>query len=376
MASKKKLSEKADKRYRAKVTIGHDPDGKPIVKYASGRTKKELEEAKEELIKRHVTGTPGRQKDILFGQYALEWFDVHKKPTIGFSARSSYATALNRHILPILGERQLKAITANDLQSLLNDKAGLARSTVGNIYSIIVNVFRTAYAQGLIERNPSVALTKHNRESDTRRALTEAETAAILRVAETHPKGLLISLLYYTGMRLGEACGLMWDDVDFKKRLIRIRRDVDFKEGKLGEVKTKFSIRDIPMPDELYNLLLPLRGLGNAFVFPAQGGTFWKNSSVQRLWLELMAEAYTIDNTIERRIDKSTGQPMPVSAVTAHYLRHNYASVLYHAGVDVMSAQKYLGHAKPQTTLNIYTHISEENMHKDAEKARAAFAKK
>lgn len=58
------------------------------------------------------------------------------------------------------------------------------------------------------------------------------------------------------------------------------------------------------------------------------------------------------------------------SILTPHYFRHNYASILYRSGVDVLSAQLYLGHTDPATTMRIYTHLAEEMELKDAEKVR------
>ena len=170
-------------------------------------------------------------------------------------------------------------------------------------------------------------------------------------------------------MRLGEACGLQWHDVDFKSRTISVRRDVDFKAGCIGDVKTKYSIRDIPMPPKLFEALFPLRGLGGAFVLPAPGGEHWRNTPLSRAWLELMAAVYAEDDSIESR-ETEEGR---ASVLTAHYFRHNYATVLYYAGVDVLTAQRYLGHANAQTTIDIYTHLNEEKAHKDADKLRNYF---
>ena len=64
MAQKKKLSEKVDKRRRAKVVVGHDSDGKPIIKYVSGHTKRELNAAKEELLRTYMGGTKLSMKHI------------------------------------------------------------------------------------------------------------------------------------------------------------------------------------------------------------------------------------------------------------------------------------------------------------------------
>lgn len=363
MADKKKMSDKTDKRYRAKVTVGHDVNGDPIVKWVSGKTKRELEEAKREIKRTYIEGIEV-QRGITFGKFAREWYAIHKEPGLSYSSRQTYSTVFNNHLMPEFEDRQMRAISANDLQAFMNARAGSCRSTIGTIHSCLQNIFKLAYSQGIIDRDPSVALKKPAAEQASRRALTDAEKAAVLGVGRTHPDGLLILMLYYTGLRLGEAVGLRWEDIDFKTRMLSVKRDVDLKAGCIGEVKTKHSLRDVPIPDELFDALLARRGIG--YVFPTGGGHY-KNASLNRLWLQLMKAVHDVDPSVETRSDGKT------SILTAHYFRHNYASFLYEAGVDVLTAQRYLGHSKAQTTLDIYTHLSAGKQEKEAEKVRAAF---
>lgn len=360
----------AKKRRRAKVIVGKDAEGKSIIKYASGKTKKELEENKAELLKKYVLGDEAIQRDILFEVYAREWYETYKKPNISFSSRQSYATIMNVHLFPTLAGRQLRAITANDLQELMNAKAGCCVAIIGYAHSILTNIFQSAYARGLIDRDPTVGLKKPPAVKKTKRALTDDEVAAALRVGHEDPNGLLILLLYYTGARLGEACGFQWQDVDFKKKMISVRRDIDFKTGEVGTVKTKHSIRDIPLPEDLIAALLPIRGVGNAFILTGADGNHWRNSQLNRMWKSLMAKMHEIDPSIESR-----GEP-PASVLTAHYFRHNYASILYNADVDILSAQRFLGHSSVKTTLEIYSHLSAEKEDMNADKARDAFVQK
>lgn len=363
------MAGKKSKRYRAKITIGHDADGRAITKYISGKTKKELEEAKAEALRYYVLGDAATKKDITFDAFAREWYETYKRPNLSLSSRQSYAAIFNVHLFPVLGGRQLRAITATELQALMNSSAGACAAIVGYMHSILTNIYRSAYARGLVDRDPTVGLKKPAAEKKSKRALTEAETEAVFRVCRYHPLGLLVLTLYYTGARLGEACALQWQDIDFKRRIIAIRRDVDFKASAIGTVKTKYSIRDIPMPDALADLLSPHRGVGSGFVFPDPSGKFWKLSSLMREWHDFMIEVYKTDSNIEFRLHK--GQPE--SILTAHYFRHNYASVLYDADVDILSAQKFLGHASAKTTLEIYSHLSEAKEDANAGKARDAF---
>ena len=358
------MAKQSDGRYRAKVTVGR-ADGKSIVKYVSGRTKKELEAAKEAVKQEYITGrsTP---ENAVFGAYAVQWYEIYKKPNIGASAQSSYKTALNLHILPVLGNKRLTAISTMDLQELINSKADTCATIIENVFHILESVFKQAYSEGIIQRDITVGLIKPSKEKSSRRALTEAEEEAAKKLMQEE-NGLLVALLYYTGMRLGEALGLQWECIDFKKKVIHVRQQVNLRKGTIAPPKTKESIRDIPLPDELAEMLV--RGSPQAFVFPAPDGTYYRNSSSNRLWRSLMGRMAELEPDIETREDGS-------SILTPHYFRHNYASILYNAGVDVFSAQKFLGHANVKVTLEIYSHLSKEKEDASAGAVIDAFKKR
>ena len=379
MAGKKKLSEKADRRYRAKVTVGHKPDGTPICKYVSGSTRKELSAAVEELRRAYLYGVIEERKDTLFGQYAAQWYEVYKRPNISISSRKTYANILNNVIFPVLADRQIRAITAEDLQSILNANANRCASDLGYISSILKNIFTLACSQGIIDRDPAAAIKKPSAKKESRRALTEAETRAAIKVMDTHPQGFFLALLYYTGLRRGEAVGLQWQDIDLKHMTLHVRRDYDFKAKAMGDVKTPSSIRSIPIPEELVRRLIPRRGVGEALVFPDPKGKPWNNGSLYYLWQDLMAAMAQEEPSIETkevvlRHHGTRSAPVPISILTPHYFRHNYASRLYAAGVDVLAAQRIMGHANSRTTIEIYTHLSELAMEDSATAIRKAFA--
>lgn len=367
MTQRKKLSEKADKRRRAKVVVGHDRDGEPIVKYASGRTKAELEANKDELRRTYIGGEK-IQRDVTFGEYAQLWFETYKKGRLSAGTDGNYNTALNIHLLPAFADRRLQAITAADLQRFMNSKSGLGKSSIGYLNTIIQHVFARAASEGIIDRNPAAGLSKPKTELSARRALTDNEISTTLAVGGTHPKGLLLLLLYYTGLRKGEAAGLRWSDVDFQNGMISVERDYDFKTDNIGLPKTKASIRTIPMPVELQAALKAVRGIGDAYIFQwLYTGRVAPIEEYSQAWDSLSAALIDYDKKIESRKGRSI--------LTAHYYRHNYASILYNAGVDVLTAQRWLGHANVNTTLSIYAHLSKEKEMKNVDKLAGIFEK-
>ena len=101
----------ASGKYRGRVQIGVDKDGKPINKYVSASTLRELETKKEYIRKHYIDGQPLRE-DMPFYQYAEEWYKIKKEPFISDSSRSAYRTCFNKHILPAFGLRHLRAVSS------------------------------------------------------------------------------------------------------------------------------------------------------------------------------------------------------------------------------------------------------------------------
>lgn len=178
-----------------------------------------------------------------------------------------------------------------------------------------------------------------------------------LHVGNTHEHGLLLLVLYYTGVRRGEALGLQWRDIDFKNRTVHIQRDIDFIDnGAVGDLKSKAANSVIPILNELCRALNAVRGIGESFVFTAPvTGKQLSLSTYRRRWTQLMTAMWECDNSIESVPIKAKEKRR--SILKAHHFRHNYASILYDAGIDVLSAMKWLGHNDVKTTLAIYSHL-------------------
>ena len=366
----------AEKRYKAKITVGHDIHGDPIYKYATASTKKELEAKKQELKRRYI-GAPLLGRDETFEEACVNWYLAYKKPQLSASSTRNYECVLHKYFKGAFQYRKLHTITAKDLQAFLNGFAGKGNSTLTYIKTIITGTFRAAYADGIIDRDPTVMLKMPSTKSNSRRELTEEETKAVLTVIDTNPEGLLLALLYYTGCRVGEVLGLQWQDVDFKKKVIAIRRDVDYVTNSVGELKTQGSNRVIPLVPELECLLMPLRAAKNDFVLQGEKtGGYLPQKTYTRRWKRLMIALAEAEPEIETKTVSYNKEKVEMSILTAHYFRHNFATVLYDAGVDVMDAARILGHARVSTTMEIYTHLSKKKQAENDEKVRNIFSRR
>ena len=260
--------------YRTKVKIGVGPDGKDILKWVSGRTKKELEDAKREVIERYIGGT-GLREDRLFGEYASEWYHVRKEPFVKASMRNNYRTMLNKHLFPMYGERMLHAITAADLQQFINGFAGQSKSQITSAISTVQGIFDAAVEDRIIDKSPAEHLKRPiAAPPEEKRALTEDERERVLKCISVHKYGAYLAVMYYTGMRPGEVRGLQWGDFDWDNGLVHVQRDIDYvaRGASVGELKTKNADRYIPIVDELRTVLYPTREMPDAFVFPGKNG--------------------------------------------------------------------------------------------------------
>jgi integrase len=171
--------------------------------------------------------------------------------------------------------------------------------------------------------------------------------------------GLPAMLMLYCGLRRGEIIALTWGDINIKERQIFVSKSATFNKNasSLKEPKSKAGKRIVPIPD----IVLPClqeNAKRPLLVCPSQSGMLMTHAAFKRAW-----ESYLHFLNIKaggRDASRSHPKVQFIANITPHMLRHTYATMLYDAGVDVKSAQKFLGHAEVTTTLQIYTHLSEE----------------
>lgn len=366
--------------YRSKVKIGVGPDDKPINKWIQGRTRAELEQARQAVKAKYITGT-ALADDRFFGDYASEWFRIRKEPFVSASTRESYRTALNKHLFPVLGDRMLRAISALDLQELINQYAGKSKSTITSIIATLRGVYRSALADRLVSVDPTEHLIRPTaKPAAVKPALTYEQRQALAKVCATHPDGHYLALLYYLGCRPGEARGLMWQDVDWDAGMIHIARDIDYKAGGgPGALKNSSSDRYVPMPLPLCAILQPLRNFPDTYIAHAPSGADkpLSKSSADRLWVRLMDAAGMVTAAPDDgKFEKYDIRHRQRALITPHTLRHNYITMCWENGLDPYETMKLVGHASISTTMNIYTHMSEAQMAKTAAKVNHMFIPK
>lgn len=369
MAAPSKYKRRPDGLYQRSITTGRKPDGRPIRKTIYAKTIKELDTRAAEYERQLRHGTLSSNEKITFGELALLWIET-SKPLIGERMKARYLGIIKKHF------EELKAIRVKDLkphhlQSIINRliEKEYAGKTIREIKQTAVQILALAMDNDIVYRNVFERVTVPELDAQDRRALTQKEQELVVNTWQGHRMGLPALLMMYCGLRRGELIALTWRDVNVKAKTITVNKAAFYtgNQPQLKAPKSKAGERTIPIPDKLLPMLSG-RHAASMMVCPSVQGKMMSGEAFRRAWesywRHLNLQAGGSDK--KRGKNDANGKPTWIPAVhaidniTPHMLRHTYATMLYNAGVDVKSAQKFLGHADLNVTLKIYTHLSEE----------------
>ena len=278
-----------------------------------------------------------------------------------------YLKQLYRYI----GDKPIKSIKPYDIDAILDELTEKNPNTqrptsyqyLVDIRSTASNVFETAIDYEILYKNPARGreISKYA-PKNARRALTFIEQRLIICTPHRARIGALIMML--AGLRRGELIPLTWDDIDLENLVIRVTKSVEQKGGNRFVIKTgtkngKWG-RNVSIP---IDLAVEIDGAKKSaisqYVCCKCKGDMHTPTSWRQMWNNYINTIIKINPCA-----KKTG----INEVTAHYLRHTYATLLYTSGVDVITASKLMGHSNIKTTLSIYTHLDEIMVNKSVDK--------
>ena len=246
-----------------------------------------------------------------------------------------------------------------------------AHSTVVKAYTILNSLFKMAYLADAIPRNPMDKVARPKpRKGEAKpkepEAYTAQEVGEILASLENEPLKwqTFIRLLIDTGVRRGEACGLQWQDIDFKQSTATIRRNLCYtpKKGVYIDTPKSDKSRVVDLGPDTLVLLRQLRTdqasrAMSAFVFTQEGSPEPMHPTSPTHYFRQFSRRYGIQD------------------FHPHKLRHTFASVAITAGADVASVSEALGHSDKAVTLRMYTHADAESRRRASQIFRDAIKK-
>ena len=241
---------------------------------------------------------------------------------------------LDRHLLPALGARRMASITVDDVAELLHRLRGKGCSakTSASTLATLESVMRFARRRGWIVADPVERLERDERprpERRRQRVLGRAEIERLLAVCSPRDR-LMVATVLYTGLRISEMLGLVWDDVDFDTGVIHVRAQLSRAHrgapARRVPPKTTASVRDIPLVVQLARLLAAHKqaspfARGEDWVFATARRTPYGHRNVSRRCLGRAAQLAGLNDD---------GWP----PLRFHDLRHTFASHLSSTSVS------------------------------------------
>lgn len=384
LAMPKSNARRADGLLKSKIYLGN---GK--YKYVYARTQKELSKKVDEVKTRLGKGLDVSAEHDTFGNWAERWLKL-KQGKISDARFKSYQYRVKK--LESIENIPITKITVADIQEIIDARCeqGDALKTLKEYKSVVSQIFEYAIVNRVIDFNPTKGIEMPNAdEAEPRRALTDEEISWINADTE-HRAHIAAMIMLYAGLRRGELLALTWNDIDIKNRTINVCKAVEMVDGApvvKPRTKTKAGMRKVRIPTLLADYLIKQRAKASSLlVCPNSNGSLMSGDSWRKLWDSYLKELNfrfgNFDNLIVQ--DPKTGKiqqfkkpasiyapvkiPMVIPHITAHWLRHTFITMMYKAGVDIMTASKQAGHADINTTLQIYTHLDNEYKNEQMDK--------
>jgi integrase len=347
----------------------------------SCKTLEGLRKKENDVIKDTIDGI-NNAGDITINDLYRKWIDT--KRGVKITTLSNYDNMYSRYVAKTFGNTRIDNLKRSDVKRFYNkliDEYGYSVRTVDCIHTILHQVLNFGVDDEYLRYNPSDNAMKelkrtHNNTKNKKRALTIPEQLAFedflklqTRFKRFYP--IYITMLY-TGMRVGEAIGLRWCDIDYENNTISVNHTISYNKIMNGDSfqsivstpKTKAGVREIPMLPQVREALEIEKEYQNEigveckckigdysdFVFLNTSGNIQRAEDLNRVLRDITKiynEKYAVDDILLPHMNN-------------HILRHTFATRLCESGMNIKTIQYILGHSNIAVTMDIYTDVTED----------------
>lgn len=378
------VSERADGRFIYRYMVY----GKPHYIYD-----RDLNSLKKKILQKKVDMASGRNVDydkLTLGEWYPQYLKLYKENKIKESTMRNYVNYYNWYIKGELIDRMpIKELRRSHVVAhfqMLADKKKLAHGTLRALASMLYNCFQRCIYDGIIGLNPAANVMEDiiATPKELRDALTVEETRVLIdflkREGEWQNVYLpLIAIGLSTGLRIGELTGLTWKDVDLKNNMIDVNHTLSYRDKGNGHEffittpKTQNSVRRIPMTKEVRDLFImqkeyqsdmkirsdiEINGYHH-FVFTTKVGNPYTHEGIVNTLDTIVKRA----NEMEReRAEEEERKPVIVPRHTPHVWRHTFCTRLVEKQIPYEDLKILMGHSSIRTTIDVYTHITQQNL--------------
>lgn len=312
--------------------------------YVTGKTEKEalmkLANKMRDLEEGKIV-VSGNMTVATWAEQAVETYKTRQKEI----TKQKYVARMRHCILEHIGSMQLKSVKPIDCQRVLNLQAGKSKTQINEVYLTLQFIFRTAYENQLIVKNPAEHLVRPLGYKNSRRAITDHEREHLMKVCQEDPQMNIFMFMLKCGCRPSEARALKGTD------LIKIQGKTMLH---IRGTKTEKSDRIVPCPVDLYEMY---HGIDD-ILFKTQTGKPYEQKNYFNL-LEALYRKMNISMGVQTYRGHLIEPLLLAEDFTPYCLRHTYCSDLQKKGIDIRTAQYLMGHSDIKMTANIYTHVDQ-----------------
>lgn len=325
-------------------------------------------------------------------QFCEKVFLPSKELSCTKNTMASFRGSLNNHIYPRIGAMPLPDVSSADLNSLLLDfrASGQSHGSCVKIYTVLGLIFKMAYMQDLIPRNPMDKTERPKPRTDEIKSgdpesFTVDEIKYIFQCLEKEPLQwqAFIRLMADTGIRRGEACGLTWKHIDTKRNQITICQTLNYTkaDGVFISTTKNGKQRTIDVDPSVIQLLKRLKAsqekarAGKKIVSLAP--VYHSSNVPPDDYVFLQEDGITpIFPQSPEHYMRKFSERYGVNHLHPHKLRHSFASIAITSGADVASISEILGHSDTAVTLRVYAHADDESRKRASDIFRDALKEK
>ena len=377
------------RKYRIRFRLPQDETGKrkwskqKTVIGTKAQARMALEEYRTELEEE----LNNSHSDLTVGEYAEE-FQQLREDVQTLSPLSIERDKIEiARIVENFGDVPLQKLNITDISRVYAKlrKEGISKSALHKLHQKLKQIMAKAVAEEIITRNPCDGITDvHRPAPKQRKALSRDQAIQLakdLKSEERNGKIVAVWLALATGMRRGEALGLVWGNVDFEHGILRITQQLD-KRGELREPKSETSKRPLHIDDGTVQFLSEWKNMQSEYFFNSEpvpddfpvccnsqlgrSDTNFLSTSVFDKWRRAFfiehglahykKEVEWVDSRGIKRVRK-----IGYEGFNFHELRHTQATLLIGSGADFKTVQNRLGHSTPTLTLATYAHAIPQN---------------
>lgn len=327
---------------------------------------------------------------ITVGEWMDRWLEKYARPSIKLSTYCSYELHIRGHIKPQIGNKYMNTLTAEELQDFFNERArngnlkgkgGLAPKTLTNLRNMMHLAFDQAVKNRLINENLVESVRLPRAVKHEMRVLDREEQSRLILAAQRAPEPAAFGIIFdlFTGLRIGELCGLRWENVDMANRSFKVCETRNRLPNFDDSLETTTSVRTVKSTktDNSHRQIYLMEGIYRDF------RNYYKTQmSMMRQYPDYNKDGYVFCQENGQPYEPRTYQDLfkrcvrqaGIEDANFHSLRHTFATRALEQGMDVVTVSHLLGHASPSITLDKYGHALDDHKRVSVEKLNELYS--